>query len=97
MIKVHKYFFVSQTKLTLRVSRNEQERLCKGTSIQWIHSYVTGNKFYCIYKAENEELLKEFGKKGGFPVNAVTEIHLRSVLTLLNKYKIEFVFAKVWI
>jgi len=45
-----------------------------GPRIQWIHSYVTGNKIYCIYKAENEELLKEHGKKGGFPVNAITEI-----------------------
>ena len=45
-----------------------------GPKIQWIHSYVTGNKIYCIYKAENEELLKEHGKKGGFPVNAITEI-----------------------
>jgi hypothetical protein len=45
-----------------------------GPRIQWIHSYVTGNKIYCIYKAENEELLREHGKKGGFPVNAITEI-----------------------
>ena len=45
-----------------------------GPSIQWIHSYVTGNKIYCIYKAENEELLREHGKKGGFPVTAITEI-----------------------
>jgi len=45
-----------------------------GPKIQWIHSYVTGDKIYCIYKAENEELLKEHGKKGGFPVTAITEI-----------------------
>ena len=45
-----------------------------GPKIEWIHSYVTGNKIYCIYKAQNEELLKEHGKKGGFPVTAITEI-----------------------
>lgn len=45
-----------------------------GPKIQWVHSYVTGNKIFCIYKAENEELIKEHGKKGGFPVNSITEI-----------------------
>jgi hypothetical protein len=45
-----------------------------GPKIQWIHSYVTGDKIYCVYKAQNEELLREHGKKGGFPVTAITEI-----------------------
>ena len=42
--------------------------------IQWIHSYVTGNKIYCIYKAENEELIREHAKKGGFPANVISEV-----------------------
>lgn len=45
-----------------------------GPQIQWIHSYVTGNKIYCIYKAENEELVKEHAKKGGFPANTISEV-----------------------
>lgn len=45
-----------------------------GTGIEWIHSYVTGNKVYCIYKAENAALLKEHAKKAGFPANAINEI-----------------------
>src|SRR3984893_1093876 len=45
-----------------------------GPRIQWIHSYVTGNKIYCIYKAENEELIREHAKKGGFPANAIIEV-----------------------
>jgi hypothetical protein len=45
-----------------------------GPRIEWIHSYVTGNKIYCIYKAENIELVKEHAKKGGFPANAINEI-----------------------
>jgi hypothetical protein len=45
-----------------------------GPKIQWVNSYVTGNKIYCIYKAENEELIKEHAKKGGFPANAIIEI-----------------------
>jgi hypothetical protein len=42
--------------------------------IQWMHSYVTGNKIYCIYKAKNEELIKEHAKRGGFPANSISEV-----------------------
>ena len=42
--------------------------------IEWIHSYVTGNKIYCIYKAKNEELIKEHAKKGGFPANSISVV-----------------------
>ena len=45
-----------------------------GPQIQWIQSYVTANKIYCIYKAENEELIKEHAKQGGFPANAIIEV-----------------------
>jgi len=45
-----------------------------GPKIQWIQSYVTGNKIYCIYKAESAELIKEHAKKGGFPANSIIEI-----------------------
>ena len=45
-----------------------------GPKIQWIHSYVTGDKIYCIYKAESIELVREHAKKGGFPANAVNEV-----------------------
>ena len=45
-----------------------------GTRIQWLHSYVTGDKIYCVYKAANEELIREHAKKGGFPANTITEV-----------------------
>lgn len=45
-----------------------------GPKIEWVHSYVTGNKIYCIYKAESPELIKEHAKKGGFPANSIIEI-----------------------
>ncbi|MES2849883.1 MAG: DUF4242 domain-containing protein [Bacteroidota bacterium] len=45
-----------------------------GPSIEWVQSYVSGNKIVCIYKAENEDLIREHGKKGGFPVTKITEI-----------------------
>lgn len=45
-----------------------------GPKIKWLHSYVVANKIYCVYQAENEELLREHGAKGGFPVTNVMEI-----------------------
>jgi hypothetical protein len=45
-----------------------------GPQIQWVHSYVAGDKIYCIYKAENEDLIRIHGKKGEFPITKITEI-----------------------
>ena len=45
-----------------------------GPQIQWQHSYVTGDKIVCIYKAENEDLIREHAKKGGFPANNIIEV-----------------------
>lgn len=45
-----------------------------GPQIQWQQSYVTGDKIFCIYKAENEELIRQHAKKGGFPANSIVEI-----------------------
>jgi hypothetical protein len=45
-----------------------------GPQIQWVHSYVTGDKIYCIYIAPNEEIVREHAKLGGFPANAVNEV-----------------------
>lgn len=45
-----------------------------GPQIQWIHSYVAGDKIYCVYIAPNAEMVREHAKQGGFPANLVTEI-----------------------
>jgi hypothetical protein len=45
-----------------------------GPKIKWMHSYVVADKIYCVYQAENEELLREHGLKGGFPVTMVMEV-----------------------
>ncbi|HEY1802018.1 MAG TPA: DUF4242 domain-containing protein [Terriglobales bacterium] len=45
-----------------------------GPQIQWVQSYVTGDKIYCIYIAPNEEMVREHAKQGGFPANKVSEI-----------------------
>ena len=45
-----------------------------GTSIQWIHSHVTDDKIYCVYRAQNEDQIREHAEKGGFPANSIAEI-----------------------
>jgi len=45
-----------------------------GPQIQWVHSYVTTDKIYCIYIAPNEEMVREHARQGGFPANVVTEV-----------------------
>lgn len=45
-----------------------------GPQIQWQHSYVTGDKIYCIYIAPNEAMVREHAQKGGFPANKVSEV-----------------------
>ena len=45
-----------------------------GPQIQWVHSYVTDDKIYCVYIAPNEELVREHADQGGFPANCVSEV-----------------------
>ena len=45
-----------------------------GPQIQWVESYVTGDKVYCVYGAPNEEMIREHARQGGFPANRVSEI-----------------------
>ena len=45
-----------------------------GSEIQWMHSYVAGDKVYCVYTAPNEEMVREHARKGGFPANSVSKV-----------------------
>ncbi len=45
-----------------------------GPQIQWVHSYVTDDKIYCVYIAPNKEMVREHAKQGGFPANLVSEV-----------------------
>jgi hypothetical protein len=45
-----------------------------GPQIQWVHSYVTQDKIYCIYIAPDEKTVREHASQGGFPANRVSEI-----------------------
>jgi hypothetical protein len=45
-----------------------------GPQIQWVQSYVTNDKVYCVYVAPNEQLVREHAKQGGFPANSVARV-----------------------
>jgi hypothetical protein len=45
-----------------------------GPKIQWVHSYVTDDKIYCIYIAPNEEMVREHAMQGGFPATKISEV-----------------------
>jgi hypothetical protein len=65
--------------LTPQQIRDISQKSCSvlqnlGPQIQWVHSYVTDDKIYCVYIAPNEEMVKEHAKQGGFPANRVSEV-----------------------
>jgi hypothetical protein len=45
-----------------------------GPQIQWVQSYVTDNKIYCVYRAPNEEIIREHAQRGGFPANKISQV-----------------------
>jgi hypothetical protein len=58
-----------------RISKNSNAVLRQmGGDVQWVQSYVAGDRIYCIYIAPNEERVREHADRGGFPANRVTEI-----------------------
>src|SRR5688572_869534 len=45
-----------------------------GPQIEWVESYVTDNKIFCVYRAENEAILRTHAEKGGFPINVIYKL-----------------------
>jgi hypothetical protein len=45
-----------------------------GPSIQWVESYVTDDKIYCVYNAPNEDAVRQHAKQGGFPANVISRV-----------------------
>ena len=65
---------LSQTDLQ-GISQKSREVLSKlGPEIQWVQSYVTGDKIYCAYIAPNAEIIREHARMGGFPADSVEEV-----------------------
>jgi hypothetical protein len=66
-------------KLTADELRAISQKSCSvlqdmGPKIQWVQSYVTGDKIYCIYIAPNEAVVREHAQRGGFPANTVSAV-----------------------
>ena len=45
-----------------------------GPEIQWVHSYVTDDKIYCIYRAPSEDLIRQHAETAGFPANSISQV-----------------------
>lgn len=45
-----------------------------GPALQWVQSFVTDNKVYCVYLAPNEDIVREHARQGGFPANVVSRV-----------------------
>ena len=45
-----------------------------GPEVQWVQSYVTGDKIYCVYNAPDEQLVREHARRGGFPADSVARV-----------------------
>jgi len=66
-------------KLTSNELQGISQKSCSilsemGTGIQWLESYVTNDKLYCVYIAPNEEMVIKHATTGGFPANSVSEV-----------------------
>ena len=66
-------------KLTAAELRGISEKSCgvlrsMGPQIQWVQSYVTDDKIYCVYIAPNADMIRQHAQKGGFPANRISEI-----------------------
>ena len=63
------------SKQLKEISKTSCDALDKlGPKIQWVHSYVTGDKVYCIYNSPNEDMIREHAKLGGFAVNEISKV-----------------------
>jgi hypothetical protein len=58
-----------------------------GPQIQWVQSYVTDNKIYCVYVADSEQAIREHAKQGGFPANRISEIRTMIDPTTAESHK----------
>lgn len=45
-----------------------------GTRIQWVHSYVTDDRLFCVYNSDSEELIREHARRGGFPCDNIRPV-----------------------
>ena len=65
---------LSPAELHTIAAKSNQVVADMGPRIQWVHSYVTADKLYCVYIAEDTEAIYDHARCGGFPANAVSEV-----------------------
>jgi len=70
-------------KLTPQELKSVAQQSCDvirtlGPSIQWVQSYVTDDRIYCVYNAPNEEMIRQHAQQGGFPADRISEV--RSII-----------------
>jgi len=80
---MHKYVIEREIpgagKLTAADLQGISQKSCgvlkeMGPQVQWVESYVTDDKIYCVYLAANEEVVREHAKRGGFPANRISQV-----------------------
>ncbi|MGH2360850.1 MAG: DUF4242 domain-containing protein [bacterium] len=64
------------TKQGPELSARSNQAIREVGEVQWLHSYVSADKIYCVYIAPNEEKLREHAQRGGFPINRVSEVKM---------------------
>jgi Nickel responsive protein SCO4226-like len=65
---------MSEAELQAAARKSVEVLKQMGPEIQWLHSYVTGDKLYCVYLAPNEATIREHAKRGGFPANRISAV-----------------------
>jgi Protein of unknown function (DUF4242) len=82
-MEMHKYVIEREIpgagKLSASDLKGISQKSCSvlkelGSQVQWVESYVTDDKIYCVYIAANEELVLEHAKRGGFPANRISQV-----------------------
>lgn len=65
---------MNQAELAIAARHSHQVLKGLGGDIQWLHSYVTDDKLFCIYLAESPEMIRRHAQISGFPANRITEV-----------------------
>ena len=65
---------LSPAELHTIAAKSNQVVADMGPRIQWVHSYVTDNKLYCVYRAPNEDMIRDHAQRGGFPCNKISQV-----------------------
>lgn len=65
---------MDQAALSAIASKSNEVLRDLGPDVQWVHSYVSNDKIVCVYNAKGEDIIREHGRCGGFPVDAIYEV-----------------------